>query len=171
MPIAIGVDPGIKGALALVCSERGVLEVADMPTTASGAGPKARVQRKADARGLARLVNDWSRKHDLAKENVSTVVERMQAFGGKGSSPLTLLSMGHTAGVVEGVLASGSDEFVQVGPRTWKALYGLDSDKAASLDVARKLFPEAAGLLARKKDNDRAEAILLAHWLLTTRFA
>jgi hypothetical protein len=37
---------------------------------------------------------------------------------------------------------------------------GLDSSKSASLDKARLLFPDAD--LARAKDHNRAEALLLA---------
>jgi hypothetical protein len=39
---------------------------------------------------------------------------------------------------------------------------GLSSDKAASLDKARLLFPAAS--LDRKKDHNRAESLLLAEY-------
>ena len=50
-----------------------------------------------------------------------------------------------------------------VTPQVWKKALGLDSDKQKSLDLARKLWPDAP--LKRKKDNGRAEALLLAYWL------
>ncbi len=43
---------------------------------------------------------------------------------------------------------------------SWKRSMGLDSSKSASLDKARLLFPDAD--LARAKDHNRAEALLLA---------
>jgi crossover junction endodeoxyribonuclease RuvC len=50
-----------------------------------------------------------------------------------------------------------------VTPQTWKKALKLSSDKQQSLDLARELWPSAP--LARKKDNGRAEALLLAEWL------
>jgi crossover junction endodeoxyribonuclease RuvC len=47
-------------------------------------------------------------------------------------------------------------------PRVWKQDLELTSDKNKSLDLARSLWPEAP--LARKKDNGRAEALLMAEW-------
>ena len=49
-----------------------------------------------------------------------------------------------------------------VAPRTWKNALQLDSDKDKSLLMARELWPDAP--LARKKDNGRAEALLLAEY-------
>jgi crossover junction endodeoxyribonuclease RuvC len=51
-----------------------------------------------------------------------------------------------------------------VTPATWKRALGLSSDKRASLDKARLLFPTADLHLA--KHDGRAEALLLAHWAL-----
>jgi hypothetical protein len=45
----------------------------------------------------------------------------------------------------------------------WKKALALDSDKQKSLDLARKLWPDAP--LKRQKDNGRAEALLMAYWL------
>ena len=50
-----------------------------------------------------------------------------------------------------------------VAPKKWKKLLGLDSDKDNSLELARSLWPNAP--LSRKKDNGRAEALLLAEYL------
>ena len=52
--------------------------------------------------------------------------------------------------------------WVLVPPQQWKKDLGLTSDKEDSLLMARDLWPEAP--LARKKDNGRAEALLIARW-------
>jgi len=49
-----------------------------------------------------------------------------------------------------------------VRPQVWKRSMGLSSDKAVSLEMARRLWPEAP--LSRKKDDGRAEALLLAEY-------
>jgi hypothetical protein len=50
-----------------------------------------------------------------------------------------------------------------VTPQKWKKDLKLDSDKNKSLALARELWPLAP--LERKKDNGRAEALLMAEWL------
>ena len=50
-----------------------------------------------------------------------------------------------------------------VTPQVWKKALKLDSDKAKSLSLARQLWPTAP--LKRQKDNGRAEALLMAHYL------
>ena len=50
-----------------------------------------------------------------------------------------------------------------VTPQKWKKDMGLTSDKNESLTMARELWPITP--LARKKDNGRAEALLMAEWL------
>ena len=48
-----------------------------------------------------------------------------------------------------------------IDPKAWKTPLGPTSDKALSLDLARKTFPSLATALARAKDDGRAEALLL----------
>jgi len=50
-----------------------------------------------------------------------------------------------------------------VTPQKWKKEMGLTADKNESLEMARKLWPNAP--LTRKMDNGRAEALLMAEWL------
>jgi hypothetical protein len=50
-----------------------------------------------------------------------------------------------------------------VTPHKWKKDMGLTADKNESLAMARELWPNAP--LARKMDNGRAEALLMAEWL------
>jgi crossover junction endodeoxyribonuclease RuvC len=50
-----------------------------------------------------------------------------------------------------------------VTPQVWKKALKLDSDKNKSSALARELWPYAP--LFRKKDNGRAEALLMAYWL------
>jgi hypothetical protein len=60
-----------------------------------------------------------------------------------------------------------------VRPAQWKKEMGVakqrgedaDAGKEKALELARELFPAAP--LSRRKDHNRAEALLLAHWLKT----
>ena len=56
---------------------------------------------------------------------------------------------------------------VMVRPTIWtKALgkAGGKENKYQSIEIAKSLYPEAEPFLRRKKDHDRADALLLIHW-------
>lgn len=157
--IAIGIDPGTSGAIAAVCSRRGLLAAVPLPTCSNGSSEHARVRRKVDARALRELLRDWSSLLGFAGEHVIGAVERMQPFK---ASLVTLLSMGHSAGVCEGVLEAYCHGVLQPMPQQWKRGYGLGSDKAASVEVARRVFVQTP----TRFRHDLAEAALIAHWAL-----
>ena len=159
--IAVGVDPGLSGAIAAVCSRRGLLDVRSLPTCSNGAGPDARVKRKVDARALAELLRGWSTRHEFHVEHVLGAVERMQPFE---ASAVTLLSMGHSAGICEAVLHACCRGVLQPLPQQWKRAYGLGKDKAAAVEVARRVFVQTP----RQFRHDLAEAALIAHWALAS---
>lgn len=172
--LAIGCDPGLSGAIALVDGQQRLLECATLPTRSNGS--KGTVKSMLDANALARLLDAWATRHG---EPTRAAVERMfarpaqrdaQPTPGKAlpaPSTATLLSMGYTAGAVEGVLWAMFGEVegftvLRPMPQQWKATYGLKSDKAASVLLARRLFlPRSAPARLR---HDLAEAALIAHW-------
>lgn len=156
--IVLSCDPGINGAVAAYSTTAGVLEWANLPTTEIVTSKASRIRRKADAAGLRTLIRHWSVRHKFAAEDVVVVVERMLAMAG-GASPVTLVSMGHTSGVVEGVLSAWSSTILQPTPMQWKRAMGVTSDKATSQAELRRRFP-----LLPKMRHDAAEAILLAVW-------
>ena len=156
--IAIGCDPGTTGAIAAVCSVRGLLEVERLPSVDRGAGKRA--VNYVDATAMRDMLRDWSHRHRFAGDEVATVIEQVGAF--PGLSAFGALQMGHAAGVCEAVLAATIAGPVMVRPRWWKAFYGLGKAKGASVEAVRRLYPSAPARLA----HDKAEAILLAHWHL-----
>ena len=171
---ALGCDPGLSGAIALVDGQQRLLECATLPTRSNGS--KGTVKSMLDANALARLLDAWATRHG---EPTRAAVERMfarpaqrdaQPTPGKAlpaPSTATLLSMGYTAGAVEGVLWAMFGEVegftvLRPMPQQWKATYGLKSDKSASVLLARRLFlPRSAPARLR---HDLAEAALIAHW-------
>jgi len=53
-----------------------------------------------------------------------------------------------------------------IHPRVWQKFYHIKkADKAISLRIARQLFPDHADWLSRKKDHNRAEALLIANFI------
>lgn len=161
--IVIGADPGLTGAISLLCSQRGLLECADIPTESNGTA-SGKMLRWVDAQKLQALLADWSARHDFAKEAVHACIERPIPMPTLPAQ--TVASQFDTFGVlralVSGKVASGA--MCIVNPKDWKRLYGLGSDKASSRAAALRLYPSAP--VTRAKDHNRAESVLIGHWLL-----
>lgn len=151
----MGIDAGLNGALAVYTpnafNNLYQLQIADMPTMPKISGFKSEV----DATALAELVRGvylWI--HTALLETPHS----MPRDGHVGA-----FSFGRSLGVVQGVLAANGVNTVATLPAIWKAQMRLSTDKQKSLDLAIKTFPNHAHLFARKKDDGRAEAALLAY--------
>lgn len=151
----LGVDPGaVSGAFA-VLDESTLLMVDDLPTIASGKlkwvdGPAL----------LSRILEIRAGKPMVA------MVERQSARPGQGLSSTFTSACAFGALLATLQIAGCSLELVT--PVVWKSATGaIGRDKGASLDAARRLYPEAS--LDRKRDHGRAEAILLARYALRQR--
>lgn len=135
----IGIDPGATGAIAWLSPIVGLSPVVtDMP-----ANPRDVFEELAHRED-----------GDLA------IIEKAQPMPKQGV--VSTFTIGRNYGVVIGVLAALGIPYREVAPGTWKRAMGLDSDKEKSRSLARSLWPEAP--LGRKKDHNRAEALLLAEW-------
>jgi len=80
-----------------------------------------------------------------------------------GNGGVSMFNFGAAYMACIAVAQRSRDPWMLVRPQKWKKDMGLTSDKAESLDMARELWPAAP--LTRKKDNGRAEALLIAEWL------
>lgn len=161
MTIIIGIDPGLTGACA-VLDAQGVRAVFDLPTMpVPGAGPKALVKRKIDSRALCSLLL----KHCPADApRPQAVLEQVNTMGGANNAVQTQGSLMRSLGAIETVLECLRFPVQYVAPQRWKKDLGLGKDKSASLEKARGEHPEISASLARAKDHNRAEAVLLARW-------
>jgi crossover junction endodeoxyribonuclease RuvC len=159
--IWLGIDIGLTGAVAAI-DWQGRVQIADLATTAVDG--KRTVNRRLSALELRRTVYALC----PAVESTVAVIEDIHAGFGQGAAARA--SLMHSRGIVEAVLELCHTETVIVSPRTWKADLGLLlARKSGSIERAVALYPQAAGYLRRQKDHNRAEALLLAHWLKTTR--
>lgn len=171
--IVIAADPGTSGAIAAVCSRRGFLQVLDLPTCDNGSGEAARVRQQIDPEELREIVRDWSTIYGWAREDVVGVIERLQPFTRPQTqqapkfqaSAVTLMSMGYSAGIIEGTLRPFVSRIVKPLPREWKRVFGLAAEKAGSVECARRLYGDA---LPKRLRHDKAEAVLLARWGVVT---
>jgi len=144
----MGIDPGISGALAVLID--GNLEtVLDMPTIMVRG--RARVTATGVTDAIVKLNPDL-----VAIEEVGVMPRQGIASG---------FSFGYGAGILEGVCAALSRPVHLVRPNVWKREAAVPVDKGAVRQMACRLWPDQASLFARKKDDGRAEAALLARWL------
>ena len=156
--ITIGIDIGLTGAIAAVDSRSAVVH--DLPTV-----PDGKV-RRIDGRALHRLLRELVPIGCAATVLFEDVRARPQ--GNAGSHGNTMHSQGsmmRSRGIVEAVVDITRLEAQVVQPQTWKRHYGLlKTEKGASLERARTLFPAIAHDLKRVKDHNRAEALLIAQY-------
>jgi len=147
----LGVDPGIRGGLAIVSIDDGaapqLIDAIDIPVT--GVGAKERVDVLA--------IRTWI----IAHAPQHALIERAQAMPKQGAS--SGFKYGRATGALEGVLACCEIPMTIVEPSVWKKFHQLrGGDKEAARQRALQLFPAAHALLARKKDHGRGEASLIA---------
>lgn len=148
--LVLGVDPGFTGALVLIDPrERTIKAWTDMPVSLKPNG-----KREIDQTKLALWLDEHGAEISLA------VIEEVGAMPKQGLS--STFRFGYGAGVVAGIIAANYIPTFFTPPQVWKALMGLNSDKALSLEKAKKLFPQSENIFSRRKDDGRAEAALLA---------
>jgi crossover junction endodeoxyribonuclease RuvC len=115
-------------------------------------------------RGGRRALNAPLVADILAKTHAShAFVELVGARPGEG--PAGAFSFGKSLGTIEGVLATLSIPQTLITPAVWKRIVGVPPGKEAK-DRARaeaiRRWPSKAALFARKRDDGRAKACLIA---------
>jgi len=73
-------------------------------------------------------------------------------------------------GFWRGILVALHCNFIVKTPLQWQKIMPgkrkrTESTKDRSLSWARKFYPAAGDMLSRKKDNNRADALLMAHYM------
>ena len=86
-----------------------------------------------------------------------------------GQGVTSMFSFGRSLGILEGTLAGLDIPYTLVTPQVWKKAMGANASKDGAREMAMRLWPSKSELFKRKKDDGRAEAALLALYLLRTR--
>lgn len=97
----------------------------------------------------------------IDRQDIQGVIESVHSMPGQGVS--SSFKFGIAFGMAIAIMERINCPWMLVTPQKWKKEMGLTSDKDESLEMARQLWPNAP--LERKKDNGRAEALLMAEWL------
>ena len=150
----VGIDPGLSGAIAVLDGDGQIVWVEDMPTE-----PKFGIVRNKKRQVAAPVVFAL-----LALAGTGyAMVERQSARPGQGV--VSIFSLGDTFGVLRTACAVRFPFVRYPTPQTWRKEFGLmgGGGKGTHLDLARTMWPTYNGL-TRKKDHDRADALLLAEY-------
>ena len=158
--LIIGIDPGISGAVCFF-EDGKILDVIEMPTMSEGKKNKKQVNGN-------QLFNEIrSRLHDINQEHVSVVVEHVSAMPGQGVT--SMFNFGQSFGILKGICSAMQLPMYFVRPAKWKKYFNLiNSEKDASRTKAIEIFPYFSGHLSRKKDSNKADAILIASFYYET---
>jgi len=157
--IIIGVDPGISGAISII-EDKKILEVYDTPTMIEGKKNKRQINS-------AQVTNIIKERLNKAKK-VVVVVEQVNAMPGQGVT--SMFNFGQSFGVIKGICAALSLPIYFVRPTKWKKHFNLiKTNKDASRTKVIEAYPEISSKLYRKKDSNRADAILIALYFSDTQ--
>lgn len=154
--LVIGIDPGASGAIAFFDPEAGTLAVEDMPVVEIMRGGKTK--REVSPHLVAFLFETRARVEKIG----GVVLEKVGAMPGQGTS--SMFAFGRSVGMIEGVVAGLQLPLTHVTPQAWQKAAGVRDGKDGSRARAVELFPAYASLFARKKDDGRADAALIAWW-------
>jgi|TARA_B100001540_G_C15512277_1_gene508628 crossover junction endodeoxyribonuclease RuvC len=156
----IGIDPGISGAICFF--ENGqILDVIDMPTMTDGKKNKKQVN-------ASQLVNEIKKRIiNIPTNRVSVVVEHVTAMPGQGVT--SMFNFGQSFGAMKGICAALNLSIFFVRPAKWKKYFNLiNTQKDASRTRVIEIFPYMSPKLSKKKDANKADAILIASFFNNT---
>ena len=158
--LIIGIDPGISGSICFL--EDGIIkDVLEMPTMTEGKKNKKQVNG-------SQIFNEISfRIKKYEKKNIKVVIEQVSAMPGQGVT--SMFNFGQSFGILKGICSAMQLPIYFVRPAKWKKYFNLiNSEKDASRTRAIEIFPYFSSNLSKKKDSNKADAILLASYFHET---
>ena len=152
--LIIGIDPGISGSICFF-EDGKILDVLEMPTMTDGKKNKKQVNG-------AQIYNEISTKiRGIEKQNLRVIIEQVSAMPGQGVT--SMFNFGQSFGILKGICSAMQLPMYFVRPAKWKKYFGLiKSEKDASRTKAIEMFPYFSSQLSKKKDSNKADAILIA---------
>ena len=152
--LIIGIDPGISGSICFFDNGK-ILDVIEMPTMADGKKNKRQVNGSQIYNEILKRVDDQEKK------DVKVVIEQVSSMPGQGVT--SMFNFGQSFGILKGICSAMQLPMYFVRPAKWKKYFNLiKSEKDASRTRAIEIFPYFSSHLSKKKDSNKADAILIA---------
>ena len=152
--LIIGIDPGISGSICFF-EDGKIIDVVEMPTMAEGKKNKRQVNG-------SQIYNEiLKRTRLIEKQDIRVIIEQVSAMPGQGVT--SMFNFGQSFGILKGICSAMQLPMYFVRPAKWKKYFGLlNSEKDASRTKAIEMFPYFSSQLSKKKDSNKADAILIA---------
>ena len=156
----IGIDPGISGSLCFF-EDGKILDVIEMPTMTDGKKNKRQVNG-------SQIYNEISKRIKyIEKKDIKVIIEQVSAMPGQGVT--SMFNFGQSFGILKGICSAMQLPMYFVRPARWKKYFNLiNSQKDASRTKAIEIFPYFSSNLSKKKDSNKADAILIANYYYET---
>ena len=158
--LVIGIDPGISGSICFF-QEGKIIDVIEMPTMTEGKKNKKQVNG-------SQIFNEiLERIKNIDKKDIKVIIEQVSAMPGQGVT--SMFNFGQSFGILKGICSAMQLSMYFVRPAKWKKYFNLiNSEKDASRTRAIEIFPYFSSHLSRKKDSNKADAILIASFYYET---
>ncbi len=158
--LIIGIDPGISGSICFLKDGK-ILDVIDMPTMADGKKNKKQING-------SQIYNEIIKKiGNEENQNVRVIIEHVSAMPGQGVT--SMFNFGQSFGILKGICSAMRLPMYFVRPAKWKKYFNLiNSEKDASRTKAIEIFPYFSSQLSKKKDSNKADAILISNFYYET---
>ena len=132
-----------------------------MPTMTDGK------KNKRQANG-SQIYNEIIKRINKTEEqNVRVIIEQVSAMPGQGVT--SMFNFGQSFGILKGICSAMQLPMYFVRPAKWKKYFNLiNSEKDASRTRAIEIFPYFSSKLSKKKDSNKADAILIASFYYET---
>ena len=158
--LIIGIDPGISGSICFLKDGK-IIDVIEMPTITDGKKNKKQVNG-------SQIYNEISKRINRDEnQDVRVVIEQVSAMPGQGVT--SMFNFGQSFGILKGLCSAMQIPMYFVRPAKWKKYFNLiNSEKDASRTKAIEIFPYFSSNLAKKKDSNKADAILIASFFFET---
>jgi len=152
--LIIGIDPGISGSICFLDNGK-IQDVIEMPIMTDGKKNKKQVNG-------SQVYNEISKRiKQFEKNQIRVVIEHVSAMPGQGVT--SMFNFGQSFGILKGICTAMQLPMYFVRPTKWKKYFNLlNSEKDASRTRAIEIFPYFSSQLSRKKDSNKADAILIA---------
>ena len=138
MTYILGIDPGVKGAIALLDTDNNSVATWPMPDT---------TRELHDLIAGLPIVKICALEKPFYPQMIGT------ANAGK---------IGEAYGIIKGALAWRDIPFREVRPKDWKAALNIPAEKGRARNRASEFYPDNADQWSLAKQDGRAEAALIA---------
>ena len=158
--LIIGIDPGISGSICFLDDGK-IVEVIEMPTMTDGKKNKKQVNG-------SQIYNEISKRIvKIDKNEFRVIIEHVSSMPGQGVT--SMFNFGQSFGILKGVCSAMNLSMHFVRPVKWKKHFNLiNSTKDASRTKAIEIFPYFSVNLSKKKDANKADAILISSFYYET---